>query len=447
MLTLGEYKKLARLLRDAQRQPADLLAPDAADLLVTCQPLLDVDRLTGLLRRGFLLSQAIERWQSRAIWVVSRADAAYPTRLKTRLKEDSPPILYGCGDATILETGGLAIVGSRDVSEELAEYTARVGQLAAGAARTVISGGARGIDQAAMRGALEAGGKVAGVLADSLERAAMHRDHRDALMRRTIGADLAVRSFGRLQRRTRDAAQQADLRAGRRGARGQLGLRKRRDVDGRGGTVGTLPVRPDLCPQQWRRRQGTRSPATKRRRRMAGSDDVSTARRGNEPRDAAPASGRRISNGLNGKGCNTPIAGPRTSMPPLAPILTPHGRLLLAPSEDAPALAAGLSERLESAFDRGAGHGLLQLGAGEVGTPLPPVFSYWRELGARYVTAVCTRADVDEGGAPPVDPGVAADRARAARRRRAADGRRGVPDVNRARGRSGTSWTQRSAPS
>ena len=114
---------------------------------------------------------------------MSRADAAYPTRLKTRLKEDSPPILYGCGDATILETGGLAIVGSRDVSEELAEYTARVGRLAAGAARTVISGGARGIDQAAMRGALEEGGKVAGVLADSLERAAMHRDHRDALMR------------------------------------------------------------------------------------------------------------------------------------------------------------------------------------------------------------------------------------------------------------------------
>ncbi len=36
-------------------------------------------------------------------------------------------------------------------------------------------------------------------------------------------------------------------------------------------------------------------------------------------------------------------------------------------------------------FARGAGHGLLQLGAGEAGTALPPVFGYWREFGARFV--------------------------------------------------------------
>jgi predicted Rossmann fold nucleotide-binding protein DprA/Smf involved in DNA uptake len=37
-----------------------------------------------------------------------------------------------------------------------------------------------------MRGALEEGGRTAGVLADSLERAAIHRDHRDALMNRRL---------------------------------------------------------------------------------------------------------------------------------------------------------------------------------------------------------------------------------------------------------------------
>lgn len=119
---------------------------------------------------------------SRAIWIASRADASYPARLKARLKDDAPPVVYGCGDAAILETGGLAIVGSRHVSDDLIEYTQRVGQLAAAAGRSVISGGARGIDQAAMRGALQEGGKVAGVLSDSLERAAMHREHRDMLI-------------------------------------------------------------------------------------------------------------------------------------------------------------------------------------------------------------------------------------------------------------------------
>ena len=152
------------------------------ELLAECQHLIDSDRLKRLLARGFLLSQAIERWQTRAIWVVSRADAEYPRRLKTRLKDDAPPVLYGCGEAAILDTGGLAVVGSRHVDDALVEYTEGIGRLAAKARRTLVSGGARGIDQAAMRGALEAGGKVAGVLADSLERAALNREHRNFLM-------------------------------------------------------------------------------------------------------------------------------------------------------------------------------------------------------------------------------------------------------------------------
>jgi non-specific serine/threonine protein kinase len=91
----------------------------------------------------------------------------------------------------------------------------------------------------------------------------------------------------------------------------------------------------------------------------------------------------------------------------LTPGLTPHGRLLLVPSDDTPAMDPVLGERLRRAFDRGAGHGLLQLGAGEVGQVLPPVFSYWRELGGRFVTALCTRPGSDEHRAdippPPED--------------------------------------------
>jgi non-specific serine/threonine protein kinase len=62
---------------------------------------------------------------------------------------------------------------------------------------------------------------------------------------------------------------------------------------------------------------------------------------------------------------------------------------------DAPHLDSELADRLHQAFERGSGHGLLLLGADEVGTALPPVHSYWREFGARYVTALCTRQDTD----------------------------------------------------
>lgn len=79
----------------------------------------------------------------------------------------------------------------------------------------------------------------------------------------------------------------------------------------------------------------------------------------------------------------------------LAPILTPHGRLTLGQVNDAPTLDPSLAQRLQDAFARGSGHALLQLGASEVGTALPPVFSYWREFGSRYVTALCTRFDAE----------------------------------------------------
>ena len=182
LLTPGEYKRLARHLRETQRQPADLLSPDAAEILRECHAVIDETRLKRLLARGFLLSQAIERWQARAIWVVSRADADYPRRLKARLKEEAPAVIYGCGEMAILDSGGLAVVGSRNVDDTLVEYTQSIGRLAAKARETLVSGGARGIDQAAMRGALEAGGKVTGVLADSLEKTAMNREHRNMLL-------------------------------------------------------------------------------------------------------------------------------------------------------------------------------------------------------------------------------------------------------------------------
>ena len=101
LLSPGEYKRLARHLREIQRQPADLVSPDAADLMRACQPVIDEARLQHLLGRGFLLSQVIERWQARAIWVVSRADAEYPRRLKARLREDAPAVIYGCGDMSL----------------------------------------------------------------------------------------------------------------------------------------------------------------------------------------------------------------------------------------------------------------------------------------------------------------------------------------------------------
>ncbi len=182
LLSLGEYNRIGRLLHEKQNQPADLIGTEASEVVAICARVFGRPRLEALLGRGFLLSQAVDYWNARSIWVVSRADATYPRRLKSRLKEDAPPVLYGCGDAGLLEKGGLAVVGSRHVDDELIEYTQEIGRLAASAHVPLVSGAARGIDQAAMSGALEAGGAVVGVMADSLERAALSRDNRESLI-------------------------------------------------------------------------------------------------------------------------------------------------------------------------------------------------------------------------------------------------------------------------
>ena len=182
LLSLGEYKRLALHLRELKRQPSDFLNQDAKKTLQACNLIIDENRLQSLLERGFQLSQAFERWQSHAIWVVSRADADYPKRLKQKLRENAPAIVYGCGSKELLDTGGLAVVGSRDVDDALITYTKNVGKLVASSGKKIVSGGAKGVDTAAMQGAWETGGCVCGVLANNLERQTTNRSNRDLLL-------------------------------------------------------------------------------------------------------------------------------------------------------------------------------------------------------------------------------------------------------------------------
>ncbi|RPJ84773.1 MAG: DEAD/DEAH box helicase, partial [Acidobacteria bacterium] len=94
----------------------------------------------------------------------------------------------------------------------------------------------------------------------------------------------------------------------------------------------------------------------------------------------------------------------------LALVLTPRGHLLLADeggfAADAVPVEAQVADRLKQAFGVSGGDGLLQLGAGEVSSALPPVFAYWRDFSARFVSALCSFPE-DYQGQPevPAPPG------------------------------------------
>ena len=179
-LNQRDYNLVVRWLLGKNLRPADLLGNEQVHALAQ-ETGLDLPRLRGLLKRGVKLGFAVEQWNRSGIWVICRSDPEYPLRYKTHLKEKAPPILFGAGERSLLQGGGLAIVGSRDVdslgesfARDMAERCAREGM-------PVVSGGARGVDQIAMSGALEAGGVVLGVLADTLLRRSVTREARGAL--------------------------------------------------------------------------------------------------------------------------------------------------------------------------------------------------------------------------------------------------------------------------
>lgn len=181
-LTLGEYNTIASWLLANEMSPADLLNPTLKERLpqITVGKL-DSYRLVALLERGMMLSLAVEKWTNKGLWVLGRGDAQYPKHLKQKLKHSAPAILYGVGNIELLTQGGLAVVGSRDVDEEALDYTRTVVQTCAKQGIQVVSGGARGVDQASMLGVLEAGGTAVGVLAGCLTREAVSGKYRQSI--------------------------------------------------------------------------------------------------------------------------------------------------------------------------------------------------------------------------------------------------------------------------
>jgi DNA processing protein len=123
------------------------------------------ERIAGA-RREFDPAQELELCRKADVHVVAQGGAGYPRPLDDI--PDPPNLLYLRGSYEPRDELAVALVGSRKctpygmrVAERLAGSLARVGV-------TVVSGLARGIDAAAHRGALKAGGRTLAVLANGL---------------------------------------------------------------------------------------------------------------------------------------------------------------------------------------------------------------------------------------------------------------------------------------
>ena len=99
-------------------------------------------------------------------WIITFWDSSYPQLL--RQIPDPPALLYGCG--TLPEEPALAIVGTRHPTNVGRVFTEQLAEQIAATGTVVISGLARGIDTAAHRGVLNAGGKTVAVLGCGIDQ-------------------------------------------------------------------------------------------------------------------------------------------------------------------------------------------------------------------------------------------------------------------------------------
>lgn len=84
--------------------------------------------------------------------------------------DDPPPLLFVAGDPALLERPQLAIVGSRRASPPALDTARAFSRYLSQAGFTITSGLALGIDGAAHRAALQAGGGTIGVLGTGLQK-------------------------------------------------------------------------------------------------------------------------------------------------------------------------------------------------------------------------------------------------------------------------------------
>jgi len=170
MLTRGLNATLiGRLIADLHfLGPSGILAssPDDAELRYGIKP----DTFERLRGNSPEASRTLQELGERQIFVLVAGWGAYPSQLTGELTDQAPAILFGQGPLDVLYEVGVGFCGSRSSSERAIQV---VGACAAELARehiNVVSGYARGADEAAHKGALGARGSTTAVLAEGILR-------------------------------------------------------------------------------------------------------------------------------------------------------------------------------------------------------------------------------------------------------------------------------------
>jgi DNA processing protein len=133
------------------------------------------------------LEERVLSYEKEGIQLITVLDAAYPMNL--RMVHDRPPALFVRGSLRPADERSVAVVGSRKASDAGREKAAEIARDLVAHDYVVVSGLAAGIDTAAHRGALEAGGRTVAVIGTGLRH---HFPKGNAELQEQLGRDSAV---------------------------------------------------------------------------------------------------------------------------------------------------------------------------------------------------------------------------------------------------------------
>lgn len=166
-LTVPQLRTLAQRVRQWEKPETDREL-EARDLLELGFSHDRAVQIATLLSQEDLLEHYVSRGKKLGCMPVTRVSEEYPVLLRHRLGLESPGCLWVKGDISLLNTPGIALVGSRELQVPNRAFAEAVGLQAAKQGLTLISGNARGADQTAQNACLHAGGRVISFVADDL---------------------------------------------------------------------------------------------------------------------------------------------------------------------------------------------------------------------------------------------------------------------------------------
>ena len=166
--TPSEWHKLASKAEKANLQPYDLLNMSDNELKDLDMSTDDINRFHKLINDGQKLVFKAEKYESMGVSIITAADKMYPKMLKTKLKNGCPPLFYCMGDPKLTECNCIGFVGSRQATSSDRIFTEKIVSKINSLGYSVVSGGARGIDDIAANMSVANGKKAVIYLADSM---------------------------------------------------------------------------------------------------------------------------------------------------------------------------------------------------------------------------------------------------------------------------------------